>query len=85
MVRNYDEAYLNEIGKMRASRKNKIMYMVSAKVPKEEAGLVSDIENDYFDTLTFEAKQVEQKTGKWPVIEMEEIESDDPVLDIYRD
>ena len=80
-----NQNYLNELGKLRASRRNDIAYMVSGKVPKNEAGLKSDIERKYFDSLMEEAKAHEAKYGDWPAFEMEEIEYDDPVLDIYRD
>ena len=85
MARTYDQNYLNRIDKMRASRRNEIAYMVSCKVPKNEADLKSDIENEYFDSLMETAQEYEANYGAWPVFEMEEIESDDPVLDIYND
>lgn len=85
MSRTFDQNYLNELGKLRASRRNEIAYMVSCKVPKNEAGLKLDIEEQYFDSLMETAREHEAIYGFWPTFEMEEIESDDPVLDIYGD
>lgn len=85
MSRTFDQNYLNELRKLRASRRNEIAYMVSCKVPKDEAELKSDIEEQYFDSLMETAREHEAIYGDWPTFEMEEIESDDPVLDIYGD
>ena len=76
--------YLMELGKLPASRRNEIAYMVSTKVAKEDAGLKLPIEERYFDSLTKQAKAHEEKFGFYPTFAMEEIEYDDPVLDIYN-
>lgn len=80
-----DKQYLQAVGALPASRKNKISYAVSAKVPKEEAGLKGDVEAKFYDSLVEQAKAHEKKYGFWPTFELEEIETDDPVLDIYGD
>ena len=57
--------------------------MVSCKVPKEHAGLLTEDEGIYFDALMEETGEILKKHGIWPVFEMEEIDYDDPILDIY--
>ena len=77
--------YLHELGKVRASRLNDIMYAVSCKVPKDEIGLKSEVEEMFHDDLIEEATAHEEKYGFWPVFEPLEIDYDDPRLDIYND
>lgn len=84
MARINDQNYLNRLGNLKGSRKSEIAYMVSCKVPKSEANLKSDIENEYFDSLMETAKEHEAKYGFWPTFENSEIESEDPILNIYN-
>lgn len=81
---NYNE-YIAGLSKIRASRLNKITNAVNCRVPRDEIGLKSDIEVQYYENLMKEAKAHEKKYGFWPTFDMDEIESDDPALDIYKD
>lgn len=76
---------LRELYQLRASRRNDIAYAVSCRVPKEEFEFRAKIDERYFDLLIEEAEAHVKKYGFWPVFEMEEIDYDDPILDIYRD
>ena len=78
-----DKEYYRELGKIRASRLNEITRAVNNKVSKAKAGLKGEIESRYFDSLWKQAMDVQAKYGEWPVFEMEELESDDPKLNIY--
>ena len=77
--------YLKELGKLRASRRNELAYMASCRVPIDEAGLKLPIEREYYDRLIQQSNEHYNKYGFYPTYEMEEIEYDDPCLDIYRD
>ena len=79
-----DKEYFRELGKISAIRLNEITRAVNSKVPKSQAGLNGEIESRYYDSLWKEAMEIQKKYGDWPVFEMEEIESDDPALDIYN-
>ena len=67
----------------RASRRNEISYAVSCKVPEEKAGLKGNMEKAWFNYLWKTAELHEEIYGFWPVFEAEELESDDPRLEIY--
>lgn len=67
------------------SRANAMADAVNRRISKEEAGIRSDGEAVWYDALWAEAEAHNAKYGFWPVFEMGEIESDDPVLDIYGD
>lgn len=67
----------------RASRRNDISYAVSCKVPKEEVALENAFEEAWYAYLWATAELHEEAYGYWPTFEMEEIETDDPRLDIY--
>lgn len=69
----------------RASRRNDITQAVNLKLSKRAAGLKDAAEEYYYDRLWAEADEFEKKYGVWPVYEMEEIEYDDPRLDIYSE
>lgn len=77
--------YIKELGKMSGRRQNQIIYAVNCKLPKEDADLKTECESMFYDRLVEQAKEHEQKYGKWPVFDNVEIESDDPALDIYGD
>lgn len=79
-----DKEYIVELGKVRASRLNEITSAVNNKVPKDKVGIKNEVESRYYDNLWEEAVSIEKKYGKWPVFDMEELESDDPALDIYN-
>lgn len=80
-----EKAYFSALAKARASRLNELTDAVNRKTPKAEAGLKEEFEEMYYDRLWKEAEDHEKKYGFWPTFEMEEIESDDPALDIYKD
>ena len=80
-----EKEYFKALCSARASRLNEITSAVNRKVPKDEAGLKEEFEEIYYARLWKEAEAHEKKHGFWPTFEMEEIESDDPVLDIYKD
>ena len=80
-----EKEYYRELGKIRASRLNQITYAVNCKVPKEEIGLKSEVEEMYYDSLIKQANEHFEKYGFYPTFEMEEIDYDDPCLDIYKD
>lgn len=77
--------YYQELLKIRASRINQITNAVNCKVPKEEIGLKSEVEEMYYDSLITQVNEHLKKYGSYPIFEMEEIESDDPCLDIYKE
>ena len=80
-----EKNYFKSLYAAKASRLNQIISAVNRKVEKKSAGLENEFEEMFFDRLMTEAKAHEKKYGKWPVFEMNEIESDDPALDIYKD
>ena len=80
-----EKEYLVELGKIRGSRKNQIIRAVNNKIPKDKAGLKSPVEKKFFDNLMKEAEAHEKKYGFWPTFDMCEIETDDPVLDVYKE
>ena len=80
-----DKKFYAEFSKIRASRLNQITYAVNCKVPKNEIGLKNEVEEEYYNRLIAQAEAHVKKFGDWPTFEMAEIETDDPVLDIYKD
>lgn len=80
-----EKEYFVQLGKLRESRKNEIISAVNRKVPKEKAGLKTEVEKLFYKRLMKEATAHEKKYGKWPTFEMCEVESDDPRLDIYNE
>lgn len=72
--------YLTELGKKSAIRLNQITMAVNARA---DIDLKDNVEKQYHSNLMKEAKAHKKKYGEWPVFEMQEIESDDPALDIY--
>lgn len=77
--------YYQELAKIKSSRLNQIIHAVNCKVPENEIGLKGETEKQFYDNLIKQANEHVKKHGFWPVFEMCEIESDDPVLDIYND
>lgn len=69
---------------MTASQMNMVKRLINKGVPREEAGKLTKEEAEYYDDVWAEAVEVEKKYGFWPVLEMTEIEWEDPVLDIYN-
>lgn len=80
-----ENEYFKALCGARASRLNEITEAVNRKVPKDEAGLNEEFEEMYYDRLWKEAEAHAKKHGFWPTFEMDEIDTDDPVLDIYKD
>lgn len=76
--------YFKNLSEAKASRLNQIIAAVNKKVKKDKAGLKNEFEQMFYDRLWKEAVAHEKKYGKWPVFECGEIETDDPVLDIYN-
>lgn len=69
---------------MNASQYNTLVRLVNMKIPKEMAGELTESEGAWYDSLWEEAVAHEKKYGFWPVFELDEIEWEDPVLDIYN-
>ena len=70
---------------MRGSRMNDIIRMYNARMAKEKAGLQTQEEEQFWDSLDAEAKLMEARTGSPVIFDNVEIEYDDPRLDIYHD
>ena len=51
-----EKAYLSALYAMRGSRKNDIIDAVNRTVPKDKAGLKSDVEKMFYDDLWAEAE-----------------------------
>lgn len=51
-----EKAYLRALYDMRSSRLNDIIDAVNRKVPKDKAGLKSDVEKMFYDDLWAEAE-----------------------------
>ena len=80
-----EKEYLVALGKLRGSQKNKIISAVNHKVSRKEIGLKTEVERTFYTRLWKEATAHEKKYGEWPVFDMYEIETDDPLLDIYNE
>lgn len=80
-----EQEYLKKLASVKASRINAITHAVNCKLPEKEIGLKDEVEKMYYDRLVKQAKEHEKKHGFWPVFSMQEIETDDPKLDIYND
>lgn len=65
------------------SRVNQIIDAVNRRYPKEAIGVEPGEEESRYDSFWAEAEAHAERYGFWPTFEMGEIESDDPVLDIY--
>lgn len=76
--------YLVRLQEIPTMRRNEIYKMVSAQIPEEEMGLTSDIERELYADLMDQAKAHLDTYGFWPEFELEEIEYDNPALDIYK-
>lgn len=85
MVKKPTKKEIDFYNSMTASRRNAITRAVSCKLSKDDFKPNTDAESWYFDSCTQLAEAHLEKYGDWPVFEMEEIEWEDPVLDIYRD
>lgn len=80
-----EKEYMSALMEMAGSRQNVVIDAVNRKIPKEKAGLKTEAESMMYDRLMAEADAYEKRGGVRPVFEASEIESDDPVLDIYKD
>lgn len=78
-----EKEYMKALGALPGSRKNDIIRAVNHNIPKDKAGLTSDVEKMFFDRLVAEADAYEKRGGVRPVFDMVEIEDEDPRLDIY--
>lgn len=79
-----DKEYLRKLGEKRGSRLNQIIAAVQNRIPKDNAGLKDAVEEKFFDSLEKQAADHVKKYGFFPVFDLYEIETDDPVLDIYK-
>lgn len=79
-----EQAYFSLLGKKKASRLNQIIYGVNRKVPKSDLLLSDEVEEMFYTRLIKQAEEHEKKYHAWPCFEMQELETDDPYLDIYR-
>ena len=79
-----EKEYFKKLGEIRASRKNEILVAVNCKLPKEKAGLKTEVEKMFYERSWKDAVAHEKKYGFWPTFEMCEIDYDDPCLDIYN-
>ena len=77
--------YWKGLANVKGSRLNEIIRAVNGKVPKDEIDLKSDVEEMFYDRTWKHASDHEKKYGKWPAFDMVEVETDDPVLDIYSE
>jgi hypothetical protein len=73
----------NAVREISGSRWNAIISAVNGNIPKEKADLKNEAEEALYDSIKAEADALEKRGGVRPVFDMVEIESDDPVLDIY--
>ena len=80
-----DMEYNKAVQDLRGSRWNVIINAVNQKIPKDQAGLNGEVEEKLYDNMMAEADALEKRGGVRPVFDPVEIESDDPVLDIYKD
>ena len=78
-----EKEYYSGLYEMSGSRANEIIDAVNRKVPKDKAGLNTEVEEMFYDNMVAEADAYEKRGGVRPVFDMVEIETDDPVLDIY--
>lgn len=74
----------NAVRELPGSRWNAIIAAVNENIPKEKAGLLNEVEEALYDSIKAEADSLEKRGGVRPVFDKVEIESDDPVLDIYN-
>lgn len=74
----------NAVRELPGSRWNAIIAAVNKMIPKEKAGLLNEAEEYLYDKIKADADDFEKRNGERPVFDMVEIESDDPVLDIYN-
>lgn len=73
----------NAIREVPGSRWNVIIDAVNKRIPKDKAGLNGEVEEYLYDKIESDAAAFEKRNGERPVFSPVEIESDDPVLDIY--
>ena len=68
---------------MPTSRINRIIDAVNRRYPKEAIGIEPGQEERLYASFWSEAETIAAKYGEWPTFALGEIESDDPILDIY--
>lgn len=79
-----DREYYAALSKIKGSRLNQIIHAVNCKMPKNEINLDGEVEERFYSNLIKEAEAHVKKHGFYPTFEVGEIETDDPVLDIYK-
>lgn len=80
-----DDAMQIEFDKMSARERNKVIHAVNIGMSKEKAGLTKDVEKWYYDRLIEYGNEVKRDTGRFPEFEYQELDYDNPSLDIYND
>ena len=73
----------NAVRELPGSRWNVIISAVNEGIAKDKAGLLNEAEEYLYDKIKADADDFEKRNGSRPVFDMVEIESDDPILDIY--
>lgn len=58
---------------------------MNCKVPQNEIGLKDEVEEKFYESLIEQAEEHYKKYGFYPTFEVDEIEYDDPCLDIKKD
>ena len=79
-----EDEYWKKFSEMNKNRRNAIVRLVNEGVPKEKAHL-NEVEERYYDSMIRQKEETEKKYGYTPTFELEELDYDDPVLDIYKD
>lgn len=79
-----EKVYKEKLSSLPGSRWNHVIRAVNSKIPKEKAEL-DEVEAKLYDEMMAEADMYEKRGGVRPVFDVVEIETDDPVLDIYKD
>lgn len=81
-----EKEYWKAFGEMGPRRRNEVVRAVNAGMTKEQAGYKPDtVEALYYDSMIRQKEETEKEYGYTPTFELEELDWDDPVMDIYRD
>ena len=76
---------MTEFMKMGARRRNEIVMAVNEGLSKEEANLKSEAEKQYFDSMIKQGEEFKKEHGEFPLFELEELDYEDPELDMFND
>ena len=78
-----DKEYMKKLEEMDKNRRNAIVRLVNEGIPKERAQL-NDVEGRFYDGMIQQKEKCEKEYGYTPTFELEELDYDDPTLDIYK-